>query len=694
VRRRYPAAAAVLALAGLMLMAGPAAAQSPDRPGLLPELDLDLESFTGVLLPGGDFALRARVHNRADEPAEGLRLLGSLHRRQTDRLDFQRAVDDGRFGNLWESFSADVPTIPARSSRAIELSRTAAELGFALPADKYGVYPMRLRLEQGGEPVDEVRTSLVLSPAEVEEPLIAALVVPVDAPPSRRADGTYQPARLLREIAAGGRLSTLVGNAAGAQPVPVTVATSGLLLEELADVAGGYAVRESDELVEHGADAPGARQSARFVARLSALLEQPTAEHLALPFGPADLVALVRHEMPGEAVRLISEGQATSERHTGVRPVPGVLWPPDGLSPAALTEALGARTNTVLLSERYLESGVPTFSPSPLRRLRTPAGPPVQALVPDPWLEDVLNRDLAEQGRAVAAQRLLAETAALYFERPNAPDRGLLLAPPLLWDPPRGLLRDLLDGLAQAPWLEPVTLTDLARAVERETSPVTLTYPTSARSRELGASYVTALRQARLALGSLAGVLDPEDDTPAQFDRLLLAAASVHYRGPAAGQGRELIQVVDGTVGDLYDAVSVMEGPVVTLAGAEGRLPVTLASDADIPVRVQVRFIGPRYDFEPPVLRDVVLEPGEVRTVAVDATPLSPGGIAGIRVVVEDADGLLQLAEGTIVVRSTGLNVVALVITGGAGLFLLAWWGREVRRRRDVASPDTERAAA
>jgi hypothetical protein len=692
IRARRPAAA--LAGAALLLLAAPAAAQTPDRPGDRPEVELHLERFTGVLLPGGEFRLRARVRNHTDEPLEGLRLLGTLHRRQTDRLDFQRAVDDGRVGSLWESFSTDVDALSPGGTGVVEVTRSAADLGFAQPADKYGVYPMRIQIQRGVEAVTEVRTSIVLSPEHVDEPVRAALVVPLDAPPARQPDGSYRPGGLLREVAGGGRLANLVGNAAGAQPLPLTIATSGLLLEQVADAAQGHAVRHNGELVERSADSTAAREAARFLTRLGALLDQPEVEQLALPYGPADLVALVRHDMAGEAVRLVSEGHAAVERHTGVRPLPGVLWPPDGLDSDTLAQAVGAGSDTVILSERYLETGVPTFSPSPVRRMRGPAGPPVDTLVPDPWLEEVLRRDLHEHGRAVAAQRVLAETAAMFFERPNAPDRGLLLTPPLSWNPPRGMLRTLLEGIHDAPWLEAVALTELAAAVQRDESAVGLAYPGSARSRELGASYITSLREARRALGSFAGVLAAEDDTPVRFDRLLLAAAAAHYRGPRAADGRELIDIVGETVGTLYDAVQVVEGPVITLAGTEGRLPVTLSSEADIPIQVQVRFEGARYEFSPPVLRDVVIEPGETRTVAVDATALSPGGIAGIRVVVEDADGLLELAEALVVVRSTGLNLVALIVTAGAGLFLLTWWGREVRRRRDSAAADLERTAA
>ncbi|HXY73023.1 MAG TPA: hypothetical protein VEM41_10795, partial [Actinomycetota bacterium] len=41
-----------------------------------------------------------------------------------------------------------------------------------------------------------------------------------------------------------------------------------------------------------------------------------------------------------------------------------------------------------------------------------------------------------------------------------------------------------------------------------------------------------------------------------------------------------------------------------------------------------------------------------------------------------------QIAETQMIVRSTAYNLVALVVTLGAALFLLAWWGRRFLPRR------------
>jgi hypothetical protein len=684
--RRAGIVAACLAALGLSL-AAPAHGQeeataAPERPAAR----IAVEALTGVLTPGGEVRLRVRVSNERQRTAEGLRLLVTLHQRETTRWGLQGAMDDGRVGNLWASFSAEIDSVPGRRSRTVRLSRSAAELDFVPSAAEYGVYPMRIQLQQFGDAVDELHTALVFVPEEVDVPVRAAFVLPVDARPWILGDGTYDTRQLRTDLSHGRRLQGLAVAAARTQGMPMTLATSGLLLEQVADAAAGLGGQDAEGGQPVEAQDLPAEQARRLLDRLGTALADDAVEHIALPYGPADLVGLVRSGMASESVRHITEGRRAAELHTGVPPTPGVLWPADGVDARTLTEAVSAGIDTVLLGTDYLDVSPERYSPSPVRLLRTAAGTTVRVLMPDPWLEEVLQRDPEEFGSALAAQRLLAETAAVYFERHNAPDRGILIVPPQLWDPPRGVARALIDGLAGAPWLEPVTLSGLARLVEPADERPRLAYPDQARSRELPPAYVAELQEARRTLGSLAGVLVGDEGTPARFDRLLRIAAAVHHRDPPrALEGRRMIDVVRSTVEGIYSAIEVVQGPAVTLAGTEGQVPVILANHSDVPLRLLVRLESQRYAFQGGAVRQVDMEPGQERTLVVQTQALTPGGTYPIRVVVEDMDGLAELAEGTVVVRSTGINVAALVATLGAALFLLGWWIRQARRRNGHA---------
>jgi hypothetical protein len=115
-----------------------------------------------------------------------------------------------------------------------------------------------------------------------------------------------------------------------------------------------------------------------------------------------------------------------------------------------------------------------------------------------------------------------------------------------------------------------------------------------------------------------------------------------------------------------------------------------------VPLRVRVSLRSDRYQVDGAGFREVVLAPGETRLLTFRVRAVAPGATAPVRVVVSDPDGVLPLAAGTIVVRSTAFSPVAMTLTAGALIFLLVWWMRDARRRRRsrVAERVAERVPA
>lgn len=674
----------------------PARAQPSEDAG---GLELIVEELRGVLTPDDTFEVDLQVRNAGGNDAENLRVVGTVHTQVPSRFGFQRAIEErGELGTVVDGFGESVDDLPQGTRTSVTMRRSAEELGFDA-LDQAGVYPLRLRLLRDEEVVDGVTTGLVLTPAEVDQPVHTAFVAPVDGPPLVNPQGEVNVDQLLDELAPSGHAQRLIRALAASESVPVTVALNGLLLDH-----AGQAVTDGHEFA--------AEQATGFLDQVRELGERREVSLLGMPYARADLVALVRGDMTEEATRHVEEGHAAVRRHTGSDGLPDVVWPPDGLDEDTLVALHDAGVEGVLLSEAYLS--IPErqrLSPSPVRRLRVPGrgNTTVTALVPDPWLEDLLaDGSFAEEhGRALTVQRLLAETAAVYFEQPFTTDtRGLLLTPPQSWQPPRGLAESLLDELDRAPWLRPVGLATLARDIEASERAVEVDYPEAARERELPPPYVEMLRRTRHELGSLARVLPADPETPSRFDGLVRMAASVHYRDAAptdtfsafplpTSRGRRVMQVVRDTVNDVYSSVEVVQGPQV-LMDDEGPVPVTLANGADVPVQVRVRLLTPRFSFAEANEQLVTLEPGERRTLTFRARVLTPGGQAPIGIVVEDPEGVSELAEGTVVVRSTGVSVAALVATAGAGVFLAVWAVRQLARRRrseeETSAPEPETA--
>lgn len=676
------------------------------------DLSLTVQELTGTLSPGGELSLRIRASNRGSRTVEGLRVVGTLHRSVASRFALQLAVDDGQFGTVIDSLSAEIDELGPGSSTVVTLGRSAELLGLGR-ADQFGVYPLRLQLLEQGEAVDEVRTAVVFAPDTIDEPVRTAFLLPVDAPPLLRTTHASERDALLTHLSRAGRVKSLIGTLVAREGIPATFAPNPLLLDEAADLAGGFPVVEDLEAEaarggeEGQADASDdyfAVEGARLLERTSEVAARPDVDVLAMPYARADLTALVRGTMVPEAVRHIEESRATLARLTGTEALEGALWPADGLDAVTLSAVLRTGVDTLVLSERHLD--IPDrrdLTPSPVRELPRTGDASATVLVPDPWLEDLLAEESASEGVAVAVQRVLAETAAVYFERPFAQDvRGLVLAPPQSWSPERGLAAGLLDGIDDAAWLEPVTVSRLLRAVEADDTPISLDYTSTNISRELPPSYVAALSDARRSLGSLATVLAAaSDDTPSRFDRLLRAAASVHFRtAPETREGREMIEEVASTVAGLYSSVEIAEGPQVWM-DEEGPVPVTVVNTSDVPLQVRVRLQSQRFDFlDDPDGRIEVLEPNDSRTLTFRARAVTAGGRAPISVVVEDPDGVLVLAEDTVAVRSTAVSVAALIVTVGAGIFLAGWFVKQAARRRrdtdaeDGASEAPPRAAA
>jgi hypothetical protein len=696
-RKVHYAAAVIGLLVATMLATSGVAHSQQDRPAAQPRSPA-LQIFRlDTVLQGPDSELRITlaVHNPTQVPATALRVAAALHRRTVSRFDFQQAIERSKVGGVVARLDpVDLDPLPAGATRVLELTAAASHLGLDQPTQQ-GVYPLRITLERHGQTVDEVMTSAVAIPTAVTEPLRFALLIPVDHPPGLLADGRYQP-RMPLALAPGATLDRLARELEATARMPLTLAPSGYLLEQIGGLAspvGGPGqtppVHVESPPIGATPDQQAARHAAAFLGRLRDVAGRPDVEQAALPYGPADLVALVRAGLAKHARQALVEGARAVHGLTGQPVRDDVLVPPDGLDPATLKIAREQGIRAIVLGERSLErdgSSQLLTTPTPVRQLGT--GETV--LIPDPFIGQLFSDHVRISRRKVSsgpvdAQRVLAETAAVYFERPFATEpRGLLVATPRQWTPPEGLLSGLLTGIQSAPWLRPVGLSMLQTDLQPDRGPVQLAYPRENRGRELGSAYLARLTDARTAVNSLAVVLPTPDGTAEHFDRLLLAAAAVWYRDSLLQpEGAARITAVHQAVNKIYSSVRVEEQPVTLTSIERQQLPVTITNEAMVPLRVRVRLEAQPIAFERGNIQLAVLRPGASTTLTFAARVLTPGGTFAANVSVEDPAGARQLARGSIQVRSAAYSIVALALTVGAGVFLLAWWIREIVRRRN-----------
>lgn len=681
---RARALAAVVAAAALALVTAAVDDDAPpsDHAG---RPSLSVPALQSLVTDGDPLRLQARVRNPGRVEQTDLRVVVTVHSRLTTRFSLQQSLDDAPTTGVVHAVTRNVRPVPARGARTIAISQSREELGLGDADPGAGVHPVRIALQAEGEVLDEVLTAVVVTGTEAAEPLQVTVLLPLTGPPAERPDGRVEAAALEELLDPRAPVPTTLRALQRRPEASVTLAVDGLALATLERARGGIEAVTPDGTVQRrGPDGPTAAAAGHVLDRLRAVAGQPGVDQIALPYGRADLVALARHGAGEEAARHVGDDTGDIERLTGQRPRARTLWPPEGVNAPTLRALRGA-TETVVLSEADVRSEAGRLTPPPLRRLQTDGAGTLRALVPDPWIEDVLAGAGGDDG-ALRAARVLAEVASVHLEQPAVADRGLLIAPPPHAPAHGSVVEPLLGALERATFAELSGLTDLrATGAGADAPRARLAYPDSARDAELPASYVSALRRARERVGSLDALIVEGRGVVARLDRRLLQAASTAYRDRREG-GLALIEGARELVTDIEQSVTVPEIPPVTLAAEEGTLPVRVRSTADVPLRVTVRLRTAAYEVEGGPTREVELPPEQDQLLSFDVRARAPGGTSPVQVIVTDPHGLAELATGTVVVRSTAVSVAGVVVTAGAALFLaLALWRQIARRRRAAA---------
>jgi hypothetical protein len=121
----------------------------------------------------------------------------------------------------------------------------------------------------------------------------------------------------------------------------------------------------------------------------------------------------------------------------------------------------------------------------------------------------------------------------------------------------------------------------------------------------------------------------------------------------------------------------------LTLAARDGTVPLTIRNDSGEPLHVTVRLRSQKLDFPEGDTIDQVLTEATTR-IDIPVRARASGAFP-LRVDITTPDGQQSLSMTRYTVRSTAISGVGLVISVGAGLFLVVWWARHWRRTRRSA---------
>ncbi|HXQ56320.1 MAG TPA: DUF6049 family protein [Actinomycetes bacterium] len=684
------------ALAALALAVSLVAARTPAALAqeAAPSLEVVLTGISTVVGPRAPLDYQVTVRNRGQEPVRDLLVHARLGPQVDTRSELATVLatparDVG--GQPLDAFRPSGAELSSGAARQLE--RRRVDLPPGLGDQRAGVVlPLSIEVQAAGPdgPVTAALVTYVVDlPAGARQPLRAALLVPVREPTHRNPAGDFIDDKLAGLLAPGGSLGAVVTELARPAAPAATMVADAMLVEDATAMVGGWRLRQGGSRTSVPPGDPRSVQADRFLQALKAAASRH--RPAAFAWGNADLPALVRAGGAARAEGPVRSGRNLLANGLGTAPDESLAWPVDGAIDGALLQAL-AQTggDVVVLEPRHLPT--PPGEVTQNATVDLGGGPARQrALVGDAVLSGALTDPRAASVPVEWAQRLLAETAVAWLERPNSSEpRGILLAPPQDWRPTRAFFRSLVRGLGAAPWLRLEPASTLAGEVaqgpaESERRLATVTADDVAAG--LPRSYLNRVEQTRAQLDSFRRAVGNDFQPADGFERDLLVAESSDWRPAGARErGRSFVRAVGQGIKSVYRHVAVITTPV-TLTARSGKIPITVANGSAERVTVVLRLTSPKVDL-PGASEPFVLEPRR-RTTQLLQVGTRATGTFPIRVDVLTPDGEARIAGGDIRLTSTAFNRVALALTGGAAGMLLLWW-HFGRRRRNGTGNGTE----
>jgi hypothetical protein len=412
----------------------------------------------------------------------------------------------------------------------------------------------------------------------------------------------------------------------------------------------------------------------------------------ALPYGDPDLSALLHLDPRGATLRAALATK--TPKSLGKRTRSGIAWPIDPrLGDKTVATLRGAWRGhgglaAAVISARALDGSSGYTGSAPRKSAQ---GLPLLAY--DDRLSGIFSAmdDPAAGGAAV--QRFLAETLAVYQERP-ANSRSLLVVPPRTFEGDPTVLRQLFAGVDRAPWLRATSTDTLLRQAKKApkvkdrtltgksapAAPGSLAAYPSAHASPLTTKRLLALTELRATTAGVSGVLDPGDGYRSIWSAATDQLLSSRWRTrPGAWRTLE-VRVVDANQA-ITKGVSVVSSPFNFFAD-EGSLQLTVVNDLDVSVRNVHLTLAPRN----PRLR-IIAQPTPLRigphsrtTVKVKVNAIS-AGLVPVDAYLSAPNGTTLGSGASVTVRvqptSTWIYWVLGIV---AGLILVIGLYRALRR--------------
>ncbi len=570
-----------------------------------------------------------------------------------------RIIDVGRFDEVGDL----APGASARFRIEVPVSQLPIS-----GAD--GVYPVGVQVL--GTDADGKRDTAAIARATTLLPRMTGshraarttVVWPFVMPYARTVSGDVDDVDdLLRDIAPGGRLRTLLDLADATDPSGRGFVVDPALVSAVEDLSKGRAAdRELTD--DEQADATG------FLQDLVVAAASPSA--WILDYDRTDVLALsddgsVRRRLFG-AVERATDSVTTDHGLSRDR----VSWPTIGGVDGGLLRSLRERgDDPVIVSSQRL----PDWSTSDgVLVERSTSGGDLPLLVND----DVTAGIPGSPTLTTLRQRILAGAALASLE--GGARESLVLVDPDL-DPRTS---DPATVEADADYLDRRPLSEVPRG------PRYAGRVDDGSTRPLSGAQLAAVDAAARSADVLSAASVESGDLDDTLARTIADLLGVRWR-----DDRSAGLLAARTAGRRFAAdlssITVAGPPSVTLSSASGAFPLTISNDSDATVRVGVRLDSSNPALALPDQPTVEIAAGERRTVTVDVD-LAEQNATTVTARLTTPDGRAFGSSDEFIIRSSRVGVVLWATMGAAALFVVFALVRRFRRRRSgrPASPAGE----
>jgi len=580
---------------------------------------------------------------------------------------------------------------------------------------QFGVYPLQVKaMAPGVGYTAAARTFLPYwtggSASSLPQQLQVAWIWPlVDTPQQGACSKTLATSRLASAVAAGGRLSTLLGaGATWAQDDQLTWDIDPALLSDVSVMTQPYFTAGAK---------PSAACSGRVAEKASpaasawlSKLQNATAGQPAFltPYANVDVAALSHSGLDGSIRTAYQLGETVAGQilprtfgSSGSGTVDGAVLqaasPAGGLADAGVLTSLAndGGISTVVLSSGELPSSTPGYD-NALGRTTSGIGTSVSVLLADSGITRLLGSASpapTEAGQFAFVQDFLAQTAMISSEAPNLA-RSLVIAPPTDWDPSPTEAAALLSISHNTPWLHSVSLSALAADSAR--LPSTPLPAKQVSGAELSATYLDHVRQVQASAALFANLLyQPPARVVTALQAAVTATMSAAWRGSGAQDGLRAVSQLADYLGDAEHKVQIIPGKKLLLTGTSGKTFVSVRNGLDLPVQVRVVATTPPGSqlAVGPLTSLLVVQAGKTNSVPMPVNSATIGtSTVQLKLVTADGAPLTWTAQ-LVSVEVTRFGRSLLIIIGGALGVLVLTSVYRLRRKRKAAAAQRDTAS-